>query len=182
MDGFGTIRLHHRTIKRFRRFSKKITKSYSETLEAAMDFFEWHGISPFSRFAKQISQEEEKTRKRINALIAIIRDIEIHQTKPTTEMLLSLFGEKMKEEEEPILVEKKFVKLTRDEWNEKEKTVPKAKYDDLKSDLKQERARTFSLLKEISYVKNRLGKDYHKIDIERERLARLIREYEQKDL
>ena len=147
-----------------------------------MDFFEWHGISPFSRFAKQISQEEEKTRKRINALIAIIRDIEIHQTKPTTEMLLSLFGEKMKEEEEPILVEKKFVKLTRDEWNEKEKTVPKAKYDDLKSDLKQERARTFSLLKEISYVKNRLGKDYHKIDIERERLARLIREYEQKDL
>ncbi|WP_417935073.1 BfmA/BtgA family mobilization protein [Flagellimonas eckloniae] len=39
MDGFGTIRLHYRTIKRFRRFSRKMTKSYSETLEAVMDFF-----------------------------------------------------------------------------------------------------------------------------------------------
>ncbi len=52
-----------------------------------MDFFEWHGISPFRRFAKQISGEEEKTRKRIDVVIAIIKNIEKHQTKPTTAML-----------------------------------------------------------------------------------------------
>lgn len=96
MDGFGTIRLHYRTIKRFRRFSRKITKSYSETLELVMDFFEWHGISPESKFPKRVDEDGEKTRKRINALIAIVRDIEKTQTLPTNAMLLSLFGENIK--------------------------------------------------------------------------------------
>ena len=63
MDGFKTIRLRIRTIERYKGFSKKMTKSYSETLEVIMDFFEWHGISPFSRFASQIAKEEEKTRQ-----------------------------------------------------------------------------------------------------------------------
>ncbi len=58
-----------------------------------MDFFEWHGITPSSRFAKDISAEEEKTRKRINALIAIIKDIEKTQIKPTNKMLEALFGQ-----------------------------------------------------------------------------------------
>ena len=92
MDGFGTIRLHRRTIKRFKGFSRKFAKSYSETLEAVMDFFKWHGILPSKRFADQINKEEEKTRKRVEAAIAIIRNIEKTQTLPTNIMLEALFG------------------------------------------------------------------------------------------
>ena len=173
MDGFVTIRLHKRTVKRFKRFSKKITKSYSETMETVMDFFEWHGISPFSRFASQISKEEEKTRKRINAVIAIIRDIEQTQTKPTTAMLLSLFGETYKEEKKPKLVEKKFKKLTRDEWKKKEKVVPKLKYDALKEE-KITYFRSFrKVLSRIEKVEPRFGKSYYKIEINEKELERL---------
>ena len=173
MDGFVTIRLHKRTVKRFRRFSKKITKSYSGTMEAVMDFFEWHGISPFSKFASQISKEEEKTRKRINAVIAIIRDIEQTQTKPTTAMLLSLFGEKMKEEKKPIRVEKKYVKLTREEWNEKEAVVSKSKYDKLMKEKMTSFMRYNEILSRIEKVEPRFGKPYYKIEISEIELAKL---------
>jgi len=42
MDGFKAIRLRIRTIERYKGFSKKMTKSYSETLEVIMDFFGTH--------------------------------------------------------------------------------------------------------------------------------------------
>ena len=139
MDGFGTIRLHHRTIKRFRRFSKKMTKSYSETLEAVMDFFEWHGISLTSRFPKQINDDGEKTRKRINALIAIVKDIEKTQTIPTNEMLLALFGqhEIVKKRRSPKFEEKQPEKLTIEQWNRLEGMVPKERLEEMKEKYKR---------------------------------------------
>lgn len=175
MDGFKAIRLRIRTIQRYKGFSKKMTKSYSETLEVIMDFFEWHGISPFSRFASQIVKEEEKTRKRIDAVIAIIKDIEKNQTKPTTVMLLSLFGEKFEEEKEPVLVEKKFVKLTRDEWNEKEKTVPEAQYKRLEQKHLSNVQKVLETLDRIERIEPRFGKSYHKMEISPMELAMLKR-------
>lgn len=166
MDGFGTIRLHHRTIKRFRRFSKKISKSYSETLETAMDFFEWHGITATSRFAKDISAEEEKTRKRINALIAIIKDIEKTQTKPTNEMLEALFGkhEIKKKRIEPGRLEKKIQKLTEYEWDKLQGKVSQEKYDLLKEKHKGENEKVLEFLSKVEFVKPRFGNPYWKID------------------
>jgi len=136
-----------------------------------MDFFEWHGISPFSRFASQISKEEEKTRKRINAVIAIIRDIEQTQTKPTTAMLLSLFGEKMKEEEKPVRVAWKDRKLTQKEWNEKEKVVPKVKYDALMEEKMTYFMSFKKVLSHIEKVEPRFGKPYFKIEIDEKELG-----------
>jgi len=133
MDEFGTIRLHKRTIKRFKGFSRKITKSYSKTLEVILHFFEWHGISPESKFPKRINEDGQKTRKRINALIAILRDIEKTQTLPTNSMLLSLFGEQVKQEK-PRLIEKK-----KKEKEKKEEMVSKYRYDRLNQIQKEER-------------------------------------------
>ena len=175
MDGFKAIRLRIRTIERYKGFSKKMTKSYSETLEVIMDFFEWHGISPFSRFASQIVKEEEKTRKRIDAVIAIIKDIEKNQTKPTTAMLLSLFGEKFEEEHEPVLVERKFIKLTRDEWNEKEKTIPKVEYERLEQKYLFNLEKILETLNKVEKIEPRFGKQYHKMDISPMELAMLKR-------
>ena len=177
MDGFGTIRLHHRTIKRFRRFSRKMTKSYSETLEAVMDFFEWHGISLTSRFPKQINDDGEKTRKRINALIAIVRDIEKTQTLPTNEMLLALFGqhEIVKKRREPKRVEKEFQKLTKEEWNKLEGMIPKEQLNQLKEKHQKEKAEILNFLLKIKLVKPRFGKPYWSMETSANEIGRLKR-------
>ena len=110
---YSTVNLKASVAKRFRLFSKKIAKSHSETLTVIMDFFEWHGVNPSKQFGKSIIQEILKNRartdtsiKRNEATIAIIRDIEINQTKPNNAMLLSLFGANAKEQK-PIKKEKK---------------------------------------------------------------------------
>ncbi|MEO0570912.1 MAG: BfmA/BtgA family mobilization protein [Bacteroidota bacterium] len=165
MDGFTTIRLHRRTVKRFRKFSYKITKSYSDTMETIMDFFEWHGISPSSRFPKQINEDGDKTRKRINALIAIIRDIEKRQTKPTTAMLLSLFGETYKEEEKPVKGAWKDRKLTRKEWMKREQVVPKIDYSNLDQEYQSSIKKLKRIVDNIEKVNPKFGKPYYKIQI-----------------
>lgn len=167
MDGFGTIRLHIRTIKRFKGFSRKITKSYSKTLETMMDFFEWHGISPKSKFPKRIDDDGQKTRKRINALIAILKDIEKTQTLPTNTMLLSLFGEKTKQEQ-PKLIEKKAAKKEK-----KEEMISKYWYNRLKEIRKEEREEVLKFLFKIERVKPKFGNPYWRIDTNATELSEL---------
>jgi hypothetical protein len=175
VDGFGTIRLHQRTIKRFKGFSRKFTKSYSETLEAIMDFFEWHGILPSNRYADQINKEEQKTRKRVEAAIAIIRNIEKTQTLPTNIMLEALFGkhEIVRQREEPKLIEKKFEKLTQDEWNKKENKVSRIKYDRIKRKHISNLETMIETLNKVEKIEPRFGKPYLKIKISPMELASL---------
>lgn len=59
-------------------------------MEHIIDFFEWHGFSPTERFERSVGKELARNRKRTEAVIAIIRDIEKSQTKPTTAMLQQL--------------------------------------------------------------------------------------------
>ena len=178
MDGFGTIRLHHRTIERFKGFSRKFKNSYSETLEAVMDFFEWHGIQPSNRYADQINKEEQKTRKRIEAAIAIIRNIEKTQTLPTNIMLEALFGkhEIVRERKEPKLIETKFEKLTREEWNKKENKVSRIKYDRLKEKHISSLERMMTMLNKVEKIKPRFGKPYLKLEISPMELAKIKRQ------
>ncbi len=164
-------------VKRFRLFSKKIARSQSETLDALVDFFEWHGISPFRQFGSQISKEEEKTRKRIDAVIAIIKDIEKNQTKPTTVMLQSLFEEKLTEEE-PEMIEKKFIDKPPEEKKTGEITVPKIRYERLHSKLSSVKNDFGYVLNNVKTVKNNFGKPYLKLELtegELEKFKRIIK-------
>jgi len=164
-------------VKRFRLFSKKIKCSQSETLDALVDFFEWHGISPFRRFASQISKEEEKTRKRIDAVIAIIKDIEKTQTKPTTAMLQSLFEEKILEEE-PEMIEKKFIDNPPEEKKKAEITVPKIRHERLHSKMMSVKDDFGYVLENVKTIKNSFGKNYFKLELtegELEKFKRIIK-------
>ncbi len=67
MDNFYTIRFKRKTARRFKHFSKKVAKSYSETMEMVINFFEWHGFSPSDRFERSLLQEIIKNRKRTEA-------------------------------------------------------------------------------------------------------------------
>lgn len=78
---------------RFRRFCKKMSKSQSMTLLLMLDFFEDNGISPNESMGPKMQTLEALIKKRINGVIAIMKDIEKNQTKPTVAMIQSLFEE-----------------------------------------------------------------------------------------
>ena len=106
MDSFITIRFKRATAKRFQEFSKKHFKTHTETMEAILDFFFYNEISPKEKLGPTGRTIEAKLLKRINAVIAIMRDVEKTQTKPTVAMLESLFQIE-EPKKKPLIFEKK---------------------------------------------------------------------------
>lgn len=100
-ERFDKIGIKTSVAKRFRSFSNKISKSQSMTLLLMIEFFESNNISPDEKMGPAMQTLEHRIsilfKKRINGMIAIMKDIEKTQTKPTVAMLQSLF-----EEAEPI--------------------------------------------------------------------------------
>ncbi len=76
---------------KFRKFCKKMSQSQSMTLLLMIDFFEENGISPHESIGPKMQTLESLIKKRINGMIAIMKDIEKNQTKPTVAMMQSLF-------------------------------------------------------------------------------------------
>ena len=168
---YSTINLKSHIAKRFRHFSKKIAPSHSETLQKIMDFFEWHGLTSFDEFSQNLLEEilnnrkrTEKSIKRTEAAIAIIRDIEITQTRPNNAMLLSLFGESIRQEK-PVRREKKLIKKDPEKNKKIEITVPKIRYERL-ADKMNLTVRDFKhVLDSTKVVKKGFGKAYLKLEI-----------------
>lgn len=177
MDKFYTIRFRRRTAKRFKNFSKRVSKSYSESLDAMVDFFEWHGYMPRQRFGKDIIAGQDKNRKRIEAGIAISKAIEKSQNISLMNietMLKSLFQEDYKRHEPKILEPKKSDSDSMETVRIKAAML-KIKYDRANQKLEETQDRMKYLLDKIELVKNRFGKDYLKIEITREEVARFKR-------
>lgn len=108
MDSFIGIRFKKETAKRFQEFSRTHFKSHTEAMATMLDFFFYNEISPKEKFGPTGRTMEANLMKRINAIIAIQRDIEKTQTKPTVAMLESLFmaeGSTPK----PLILEKRFI-------------------------------------------------------------------------
>jgi len=105
-EQFQTIKIKTSVVKKFRRFSKKMSRSQSITLLLMLDFFENNGVSPNETLGPQMQTLENLIKKRINGVIAIVKDIEKNQTKPTVAMLQALF-EQASPENKSLMVEKK---------------------------------------------------------------------------
>ena len=105
MDSYSRIKLNIKTATRFRKFSEQIAGSHSEALTIMMDFFDQNKISPAESLGPNMKTLENNLKGRINALIAIIKDIEKNQTKPTVAMLMALLEPPPKKQ--PLMVEKK---------------------------------------------------------------------------
>jgi len=101
---FSAVSLKRSVAVRFRIFSKKIAPSHSETLSVMMDFFENNSLSPHDDVGPNMIHLEKNLKSRINGLIAIIRDIEKNQTKPTVAMLHLLF-EQAEPKKKPLILE-----------------------------------------------------------------------------
>ena len=94
-EEFETLKIKKSVAIEFRKFSKILLKSQSMTLLLMMDFFNENGISPKESLGPRMETLEHRIsiliKKRMNGMIAIMKDIERNQTKPTVAMLQSLF-------------------------------------------------------------------------------------------
>ena len=168
------ICLQASVVKRFRVYAKKIARSQSDALAAMLDFFEWHNYSPNQRFAKDLSAGQELNRKRIEAHIAISKSIEKAHNIPLTNieaMLKSLF----EEENKKIDLKKIEAEMAMENSSKtkKEKTsVSQIKYDRTQRKLLEIKERLQYVLEQIEPINNRFGKDFLKIEITKEELAR----------
>jgi hypothetical protein len=108
MDSFIGIRFKKETAKRFQEFSRTHFKSHTEALETMLDFFFYNEISPKEKLGPTGRTIEASLKKRINAVIAIMRDMEKTQTKPTVAMIESLF-QTSEPSKKPLILEKKAV-------------------------------------------------------------------------
>ncbi|GAA4886651.1 hypothetical protein GCM10023311_07450 [Flaviramulus aquimarinus] len=104
-ERFEKLGIKASVAQRFREFCKELSKSQSMTLLLMIDFFEDNGISPNETLGPNMQTLESKIKKRINAVIAIIKDIEKNHDKPTTAMLQSLFME-FEPKEQKLILEK----------------------------------------------------------------------------
>lgn len=109
MDSFIGIRFKKETAKRFQTFSRTYFKSHTEAMATILDFFFYNEISPKEKLGPTGRTIEAKLLKRINAVIAIMRDMEKTQTKPTAAMMKSLF-ETEEPQKKPMMIEKKYAK------------------------------------------------------------------------
>lgn len=108
-ERFEKLGIKTSVAKRFREFSKKMSKSQSMTLLLMLEFFEENGISPAEAIGPRMETLETRIsmliKKRMNGMIAIMKDIEKSQTKPTVSMLYSLF-EQIEPPKKKLILEK----------------------------------------------------------------------------
>lgn len=162
-------------VKRFRKLARKYFQPQSETLAAMMDFFDWHGFSPFDQKDRSFVHEVLKNRKRTEAVIAIIKDIEKNHDKPTTAMLQMLF-EGVVEKEEPVRKEKLFKDKTKKGKQLEETTVPKVVHERTQLNLDETKKRFRYVLGKVKLINNRFGKDYLKLELSKQEFTRIKRE------
>jgi len=90
MNGYTNITIKKKTAKRFREFSKMHFNTNTEALSGMLDFFYFNEISPKENFGPTGRRIENSLKKRINAVIAIMKDVEKNKANPTLAILESL--------------------------------------------------------------------------------------------
>ena len=118
-ERFESLKIKASVAKKFRRFCKKMSKSQSMTLQLMLDFFEQNGVSPNESIGPQMQTLANLIKKRINGVIAIVKDIEKNQTKPTVAMMQSLFEQAPEKHSTLILEKKELKKPTQPSYREK---------------------------------------------------------------
>jgi len=162
-EKFETIKIKTSVVKKFRCFSKSISKSQSMALLQMVDFFERNGVSPEDHLGDTITTLKGHIIKRSNAIIAIIKNIEKMHHKPTTAILQSLFEETAsieKESEEvfdfgtPTLIsEHEELEYYKNAYYQSQESI---------SNLKQD---TKELLKKVQFIRNNFGIGHYRLNI-----------------
>ena len=189
---FSAISIKKEVADRFRKFSRELSLSNTDTLEAMLNFFSYNNLLP----SDDLGIKSDTTRKRINALIAIVRNIEKQQTLPTKAMLDTLFQEitqvQQDEEEEDFFEgfndggseggsekDSEKAKFNPDTGNNKELTRDEQllyyqnRYTEMQQELSHYKNLFLQLSGQLRYIKNTFGKDFYKLEISPEEFEKL---------
>jgi len=122
-EEFETLKIKRSVAIQFRKFSKMLSKSQSMTLLLMLDFFNDNGISPAESMGPNMKALETRisnlVKKRMNGMIAIMKDIEKSQTKPTVAMMQALFQASEPPKKKLILEKKSIEEKKQDRFREK---------------------------------------------------------------
>lgn len=152
-ETYITLKIKPQTAKEFRMFSRSLTRKQTDTLQLMLDFFSSSGLSPLDQLGPNFTTLEKRIQKRINAVVAIIREIEKTQTRPTLTMLQLLFQQSPIHQE--VLVEK--TRTSRAQ----EKTTDiqlQRRIQMLQNKLHQSREITNAILERINVSRSSFGK------------------------
>ncbi|MBD0780121.1 hypothetical protein HPE56_20170 [Maribacter sp. ANRC-HE7] len=178
---FSAVSINRITAERFRVYSKTVSKSHSETIDTIIDFFEKTKITPRNEVMISFIKFQNYMIGRFDYIEVLLRTMEREQIKPTHEILKNLFeGNSLKENKQPLLIEKGLEKLTREEWYREEGTVSFDKYHKLIQAKGNDLRKFREVLSKIEKVDPTFGKSYFKIEIDEAELEALKRELNEK--
>ncbi|SDE36338.1 hypothetical protein SAMN05421636_104484 [Pricia antarctica] len=133
-----------------------------------IDFFEKAKIIPKSEVMISFIKFQNDLIGRYDYIDELLRTMEREHIKPTHDILKSLFdGTALKKkEQQPMIVGKASIQMTREEWNREEGKVSYERYHDVIKASGADR-RTFSkVLDSIVKVEPTFGKPYFKVEID----------------
>ena len=176
MDDFNTIRLKRKTLQEFKEYSLETSPNYSETLEFMIAFFKDTGISPYDTIRNPILASTVAIYRRLDYIVALLKDIEKTQLIPTREMLESLFkGVEEKEEKQPLYIERTIEEIE-DLKSEEEKLIDyySNQYEVTSKELSKTKDKLSQIENKLVYVKNTFGTSYYKLNITPEKYKTLF--------
>ncbi|SDR72521.1 BfmA/BtgA family mobilization protein [Christiangramia echinicola] len=166
-EHFATFKIKSTVAEKFRKYSRGIGESHSMTLLLMLEFFEYNQIAPYESLGPRMQTLESAIKKRINALVAIVRDIEKNQTLPTKGMLDALF------EGLPAQTKKKIIPSFEEAFRNSEinaKDRPKIQTEPDHKDIR-------FMLNRIELVKPRFGHSHWKLAMDTDEIKRLKTKY-----
>ena len=166
--GYSNITVKKETATRFRSYSKKFSKSHSEVLDGMIQYFKENNLDPFGEGTKiildSIKKLERQMMKKIDRLIAIIKNMEKTSIRPTYEMMLILYEayvrDGRKPKSEPIQLQEE-----RKDFLEPKNTVPKTEHDRMLKEFQSYKKRCNEILHNVEKVEPMMGKPYLKINM-----------------
>lgn len=165
---FARINFRLATVNRFRAFAKNYGETHSDTLDAMMTFFEQYKIDPFGELATDLNSLELNIRRRIGSLIAIIKDIEKDQTKPTKAMIQLLFEHSPQKTRKPKLVEVTDTNKTKtdDFFKSALETIElEREHTELQREHEKTRSDLNDLIQRVQVIKGGFGKTRLQLDM-----------------
>ena len=166
--GYSNITIRKETATRFRTYSKKFSKSHSEVLDGMVHYFKENNLEPFGEGTKiivdSIKKLERQMMKKIDRLIAIIKNMEKTSIRPTYEMMLILYEAYVKDgrkpRREPVQIQEE-----RMDFLEPRNTVPKVEHERILQEFESYKKHCNEILNNVEKVEPLMGKPYLKINM-----------------
>lgn len=166
-EPFESLSIKTSVVQKFRKYSRSLGRSQSITLLLMLEFFEHNQVSPIQIMGPSMVTLENSIKKRINAMIAILRDIEKQQTLPTKHMLDAIFNElPAKPEKQALPTFDQAIKNSDQRIIQTPRTASQTDHKNIRR-----------ILGKLTKITPALGKAYYKVNLDNDEIIQLKHKY-----